>query len=77
VAACTEEVERGWPHRCAPAHFVLAQLLADRGQHAEAARHAARARDSFSLHPGERRLLAEVVSWAASSGISLPARGSP
>jgi tetratricopeptide (TPR) repeat protein len=72
VALCTPEVERGWPHRCAPTHFAHAQVLADRGQRAEAAREGARARDGWSLHPSERRLRDQVVSWAASSGLVLP-----
>jgi tetratricopeptide (TPR) repeat protein len=75
VAACTEEVERGWPHRCAPAHFVYAQVLAGRGERAEAAQQGARARAGWSLHPAERRLRDEVDSWAAATKISLPAGG--
>jgi tetratricopeptide (TPR) repeat protein len=71
VAACTPAVDAAWPHRCAPAHFAYAQVLADRGQRDLAVQHATRARDGYSLHPAERRLRERVLAWAEAHSLVL------
>ena len=75
VAACTPEVEREFPDVCAFAFLSHARVLFDRGQRAQAARQAARARDGFARMPVTRRLREQVEAWARQSGLTLPPHG--
>jgi hypothetical protein len=71
-AACTAEVQKGFPDICAQAQFILAKLLLDSGRRAEAARQATRARDGFATLEFEPELRAEVEAWAREVGLGLP-----
>jgi hypothetical protein len=76
-AACTAEVQRDFPDFCAYAQFIQAKLLLDRGQRADAARMAARARDGFATRQFEPALRAQVETWAREVALKLPTPATP
>jgi tetratricopeptide (TPR) repeat protein len=73
-AACTAEVQKGFPDVCAHAQLIHAKLLLDRKRRSEAAGQAARARDGFATLPHEPHLRERVEAWAREVGLTLPPR---
>jgi tetratricopeptide (TPR) repeat protein len=73
-AACTAEVQQGFPEICAFAQFIEAKLLVDRARRAEAARLATRARDGFAAQEFEPELRTQVETWAREVGLTLAKR---
>jgi eukaryotic-like serine/threonine-protein kinase len=72
-----EKADRVMAESCAWAQLALAEVLLDRGDRAQSARLAARARDGFAQAPALARLRARVERFARDAGLRLPPPAKP